>query len=74
MLFLSQVFLATTSVFHGLLSMNVGASKIVLSRLNVEMVKVIHLPLSRDSRNELQFCSLLKYSLLKLPDYYISEK
>ena len=40
MLFQSQVFLPTTSVFHGLLSMNVGASKIVLSRLNDEMAKV----------------------------------
>ena len=40
MLFQSQVFLLATSVFHGLLSMNVGASKIVLSRLNDELVKV----------------------------------
>lgn len=34
----------------------------------------LHLPLSRDSRNELQFCWLLKYSLLKQRGYYISEK
>lgn len=32
-----------------------------------------HLPLSRDSRNGLQFYSLLKYSLLKQRGYCISE-
>lgn len=89
MLFQTQIFLPTTSVFHGLLSMIVGVCKFFLSRLNDEMVNIkhnpyvkvfystivtLHLPLSRDSRNELQFCSLLKYSLLKQRGYYISEK
>lgn len=89
MLFQTQIFLPTTSVFHGLLSMIVGVCKFFLSRLSDEMVNIkhnpyvkvfystivtLHLPLSRDSRNELQFCSLLKYSLLKQRGYYISEK
>lgn len=89
MLFQTQIFLPTTSVFHGLLSMIVGVCKFFLSRLNDEIVNIkhnpyvkvfystivtLHLPLSRDSRNELQFCSLLKYSLLKQRGYYISEK
>lgn len=89
MLFQTQIFLPTTSVFHGLLSMIVGVCKFFLGRLNDEIVNIkhnpyvkvfystivtLHLPLSRDSRNELQFCSLLKYSLLKQRGYYISEK